>query len=107
MGIAVENLWLVQLATFILQSMEHTNHKFPAATATGVPSEVKSTVHKDCHSAGEPYDVDQPVVKYILFLCKLWLLDFWVLACKGPKMHSCLCAGHSCGGTLQIWCGGV
>ena len=25
--------------------MEHTNHKFPAATATGVPCEVKSTVH--------------------------------------------------------------
>ena len=24
--------------------MEHTNHKFPAATATGVPCEVKSTV---------------------------------------------------------------
>ena len=30
----------------ILQPMEHTNHKFPAATATGVPSEVKSTVHR-------------------------------------------------------------
>ena len=37
MGVAVGNLWLVQLATFTLQSMEHTNHKFPAATATGVP----------------------------------------------------------------------
>ena len=29
---------------YILQPMEHTNHKFPAATAMGVPSEVKSTV---------------------------------------------------------------
>ena len=44
-GVAAGNLWLVRLATFILQPMEHTNHKFPAATATGVPSEVKSTVH--------------------------------------------------------------
>ena len=44
MGGAAGNLWLVRLATFILQPMEHTNHKFPAATATGVPSEVKSTV---------------------------------------------------------------
>ena len=44
MGVAAGNLWLVRLATFILQPMEHTNHKFPAATATGVPSEVKSTV---------------------------------------------------------------
>ena len=44
MGVAAGNLWLVLLATFILQPMEHTNHKFPAATATGVPSEVKSTV---------------------------------------------------------------
>ena len=44
MGVAVGNLWLVQLATFILQPMEHTNHKFPTATATGVPCEVKSTV---------------------------------------------------------------
>ena len=43
-GVATGNIWLVQLATFILQPMEHTNHKFPAATATGVPSEVKSTV---------------------------------------------------------------
>ena len=25
----------------------HTNHKFPAATATGVPCEVKSTVDLD------------------------------------------------------------
>ena len=39
------NLWLVRLATFTLQPMEHTNHKFPAATATDVPCEVKSTVH--------------------------------------------------------------
>ena len=45
MGVAARNLWLVLLATFILQPMEHTNHKFPTATATGVPSEVKSTVH--------------------------------------------------------------
>ena len=44
MAVAAGNLWLVRLATFILQPMEHTNHKFPAATATGVPSEVKSTV---------------------------------------------------------------
>ena len=44
MGVAAGNLWLVRLATFILQPMEHTNHKFPAATATGVPCEVKSTV---------------------------------------------------------------
>ena len=44
MGVAAGNLWLVRLATFILQPMEHINHKFPAATATGVPSEVKSTV---------------------------------------------------------------
>ena len=43
-GVAAGNLWLVRLATFILQPMEHTNHKFPVATATGVPSEVKSTV---------------------------------------------------------------
>ena len=46
-GVASGNLWLVRLATFILQPMEHTNHKFPAATATGVPSEVKSTVQKN------------------------------------------------------------
>ena len=45
MVVAAGNLWLVRLATFIFQPMEHTNHKFPAATATGVPSEVKSTVH--------------------------------------------------------------
>ena len=32
-GVAVGNLWLVRLATFILQPMEHTNHKFPAAKA--------------------------------------------------------------------------
>ena len=44
MGVAAGNIWLVRLATFILQPMEHTNHKFPAATATGVPFEVKSTV---------------------------------------------------------------
>ena len=44
MGVAAGNLWLVRLATFILQPIEHTNDKFPAATATGVPSEVKSTV---------------------------------------------------------------
>ena len=44
MGIASGNLWLVWLGTFILQPMEHTNHKFPAAMAKGVPSEVKSTV---------------------------------------------------------------
>ena len=43
-GVASGNLWLVRLATFIMQPMEHTNHKFPAAMATGVPSEVKSTV---------------------------------------------------------------
>ena len=41
MGLAAGNLWLMQLATFILQPMDH---KFPAATAAGVPSEVKSTV---------------------------------------------------------------
>ena len=45
MGVAAGNLWLVWLATIILQPMEHTNHKFPVATATGVPCEVKSTVH--------------------------------------------------------------
>ena len=37
MGVAAGNLWLVRLAIFILQPMEHTNHTFPAATATGVP----------------------------------------------------------------------
>ena len=46
MGVASGNLWLVRLATYILQPMEHTNHKFPTATATGVPCEVKSTVYK-------------------------------------------------------------
>ena len=44
MGVAAGNLWLVRLATFTLQPMEHTNHKLPAATVTGVPCEVKSTV---------------------------------------------------------------
>ena len=46
MGVAAGNIyiWLVRLATFILQPMVRTNHKFPAATATGVPSEMKSTV---------------------------------------------------------------
>ena len=44
MGVTLGNIWLVRLATFILQPMEHTNHKFPAATAMGVPCEVKSTV---------------------------------------------------------------
>ena len=29
MGVAAGNLWLVWLATFILQPMEHTNHNFP------------------------------------------------------------------------------
>ena len=43
-GVASGSLWLVRLATFILQSMEHTSHKFSAETATGIPSEVKSTV---------------------------------------------------------------
>ena len=43
-GVASGNLWLVRLGIFILQPMEHTNHKFPTATATGVPSDVKSTV---------------------------------------------------------------
>ena len=43
-GVAAGNVWLVRLATFILQPMEHTNHKFPAAMAMGVPCEVKSTV---------------------------------------------------------------
>ena len=43
-GVAAGNLWLVWLATFTLQPMEHTNHKFRAATVTGVPCEVKSTV---------------------------------------------------------------
>ena len=42
MDVAVGNLWLVWLATFTLQPMAHTNHKFPDATATGVPCEVKS-----------------------------------------------------------------
>ena len=32
-----------------------------------------ASLHKDRHGAGEPYDVDQLV---LLFLCKLWLLDF-------------------------------
>ena len=44
-GVASGNLWLVRLATFTLQPMAHTNHKFPAATATGIPCEVKLTVH--------------------------------------------------------------
>ena len=44
MGVALGNLWLVRLGTFILQPMEHTNYKFPAATAMGIPSDVKSTV---------------------------------------------------------------
>ena len=51
-GVAAGNLWLVRLATFILQPMEHTNHKFPAATARGIPYEVKSTVHTSGHTAG-------------------------------------------------------
>ena len=29
-GVAAGNLWLVRLATFTLQPMEQTNHKFPA-----------------------------------------------------------------------------
>ena len=45
-GVAVGNLWLVWLVTFTLQPMEHTNHKFPTATVTGVPCEVKSTVER-------------------------------------------------------------
>ena len=53
---------------------------------------------------GEPYDADQ----LVLFLCKLWLLDFgfylakdlkctWVLALKlsisGPEMHCTVNSG--------------
>ena len=49
MCVAEGNLWLVRLATFTLQPMEHTNHKFPAATATGIPCEVKSTVGFKAH----------------------------------------------------------
>ena len=45
-------LTLVRLATFILQPKEQTNHKFPAAMATGVPSEVKSTVRSGHYSPG-------------------------------------------------------
>ena len=49
------------------------------------PNSLQATsLHKDCNSAGEPYDVDQ----LLLFLCKLWLLDFGF---KGPEMH---CVGH-------------
>ena len=54
MGVAVGNLWLVRLAIFILQPIEHTNHKFPTVTATGVPCEVKSTVLVAIHLSG-PY----------------------------------------------------
>ena len=43
-GVAAGNLWLVWLATYTLQPMEHTNHKFPAAMATAVPCEVKLIV---------------------------------------------------------------
>ena len=53
-GVAVGNLWLVWLATFILQPMAHTSHKFPAATPTGVPCEVKSTVER-LSSFGESF----------------------------------------------------
>ena len=47
MAVAAGNLWLVLLATFTLQRMVRTNHIFPAAMATGVPCEMKSTVIHD------------------------------------------------------------
>ena len=62
-AVAVGNLWLVWLATLkkkiTLQPIAHTNHKFPAATAMGVPCEVKSTVHIQCMSC--PLQSETPI----------------------------------------------
>ena len=44
-AIAVGNLWFVCSIGYNINVANHTNHKFLTATPTGVPSEVKSTVH--------------------------------------------------------------
>ena len=42
--VAAGNLWFVYSIGCNINVANRTNHKFPAATPTGVPSEVKSTV---------------------------------------------------------------
>ena len=44
-AVAAGNLWFVCSIGCNINVANRTNHKFPAATPTGVPSEVKSTVH--------------------------------------------------------------
>ena len=43
-AVAAGNLWFVCFIGCNINVANRTNHKFPAATPTGVPSEVKSTV---------------------------------------------------------------
>ena len=45
-AVAAGNLWFVCSIGCNINVANCTNHKFPAATPTGVPSEVKSTVVK-------------------------------------------------------------
>ena len=45
MAVAAGNLWFVCSIGCNINVANRTNHKFPTATPTGVPSEVKSTVH--------------------------------------------------------------
>ena len=47
MAIAAGSLWFVWAIDRNVNVANRTNHKFPAATATGVPCEVKSTVNLD------------------------------------------------------------
>ena len=58
-------------------ALRHYASSFMSYSDGGIACLCKSafqatSLHKDCRSVDETYDVDQPV----LFLCKLWLLDF-------------------------------
>ena len=45
-AVAAGNLWFVCSIGCTISVANRTSHKFPTATPTGVPSEVKSTVYK-------------------------------------------------------------
>ena len=52
MAVAAGNLWFVCSIGCNINVANHTNHKFPAATLTGIPSEVKSTVLEGLRGQG-------------------------------------------------------
>ena len=49
MAVTAGNLWFVCAIGCNVNVANHTNHKFPTATPTGIPCEVKSTVATGAH----------------------------------------------------------